>query len=110
MLLELSQARNMLYKFIAIEGDMAINTYKGSRSASTKGVLFCLFFLQGCIAIAAHESYHIVEKFIIKKAILAYNKSQYYHLYRMKENGWQRWIHCVGQMMMVGGIMKGIGS
>lgn len=67
MLLELSEAGDVIFEIVAIEGDMAIDTDKGRRSASTKSMLFCLFLLQGCIAIAADESNHIVEIFLLLK-------------------------------------------
>lgn len=67
MLLELSETGDMIFEIVAIEGDMAIDTDKRSRSASTKCMLLCLFLLEGCIAIAADESYHIVEIFLLLK-------------------------------------------
>jgi hypothetical protein len=57
----------VLDKIVAIEGNMAVDTDKGGRPASTEGMLLGLFLLQSCIAVAAHEGYHIVEKVLLLK-------------------------------------------
>lgn len=63
MLLELSQARDMVLIVIALEGDVAVDTDEGSRSAPSEGVLFGLLLLESGVAVRADEGYHLLKDY-----------------------------------------------
>ena len=61
MFLKLGETGCMGLEILALEGDVAVDTDKGGRSAPSEGVGFGLLLLERGVTVRAHEGNHDVE-------------------------------------------------